>query len=128
MITLNVKAIFYACAAIAAADLGMVGACASCQTPTAIVGDASTPPPAPVVAADSPLPAIATPTCKAACGTMGVYHCGLADAGDCANTMTRIDMNPGATVGPNGRSPTCACIADAGSLAAIQACGVVCPP
>lgn len=117
-------------AVLASLDVGMLGACASCQqTPSTPGTDASAPPPAPPVAAgDSPAPDLfATPACKAACANMTAKGCKLGAANDCADTFTRIDLNPGVTT-VNGKAPTCACIADAGSLTAILGCGIVCPP
>lgn len=122
------KAMIALCAGLGAVDLGMVGACASCQSPPSSPTTADAAAPTPPPAADAVLPSIATPTCRAACATMATYGCKLASASDCANTMTRIDLNPGASVGPNGKSPSCACVADAGSLNGILGCGIVCPP
>jgi hypothetical protein len=122
----SMKFLVTVCIGVAGADLGLVGACASCQTPTVSVADAAPLPPSPVLA-DSQMPSIATPVCRAACAAMSTT-CPKLAGGDCANSFTRIDQTPGVMVDPSGHAVTCSCIADAGTLTALQGCGIVCPP
>ena len=67
-----------------------------------------------------------TAICDRACANLAALSCPAGSAPNCASTFAKVDQDR-LLRAPNGKPVTCACLAAAGSAAAVVACGIPCP-